>query len=95
MLLIVQIWDAQNQEVTRRVGATLRRIASKIAEVSQTEKPQRLCHASSLKIKYARMAISIKADHAIKTKAPAAQEPRLNWGTCWLNLAVNLSVKKS
>jgi hypothetical protein len=41
------------------------------------------------------MAISIKADHAIKTKAPAAQEPRLNWGTCWLNLAVNLSVKKS
>ena len=33
MLLIVQIWDAQNQEVTRRVGATSRRIASKIAEV--------------------------------------------------------------
>src|SRR5262249_28395124 len=43
MLLIVQIWDAQNQEVTRRVGATLRRIASKIAEVSRTERPQRLC----------------------------------------------------
>src|SRR5262245_7932380 len=33
MLVIVQIWDAQNQEVTRRVGATSRRIASKIAEV--------------------------------------------------------------
>src|SRR5215469_11261295 len=43
MLLIVQIWDAQNQEVTRRVGATSRRIASKIAEVLQTERPQRLC----------------------------------------------------
>ena len=37
MLLIVQIWDAQNQEVTRRVGATSRRIASKVAEVLQTE----------------------------------------------------------
>src|SRR5262245_47798817 len=33
MLVIVQIWDAQNQEATRRVGATSRRIASKIAEV--------------------------------------------------------------
>src|SRR5262249_49881683 len=33
MRVIVQIWDAQNQEVTRRVGATSRRIASKIAEV--------------------------------------------------------------
>jgi hypothetical protein len=33
MLVIVQIWDAQNQEVTRRVGATSRRIACKIAEV--------------------------------------------------------------
>ena len=29
----VQIWDAQNQEVTRRVGAISLRIASKIAEV--------------------------------------------------------------
>src|SRR5262249_19122163 len=35
--------DAQNQEATRRVGATSRRIASKIAEVLQTERPQRLC----------------------------------------------------
>jgi len=33
MLVIVQIWDAQNQEVTRRVRATSRRIASKVAEV--------------------------------------------------------------
>ena len=33
MLVIVQIWDAQNQEVIGRVGATSRRIASKIAEV--------------------------------------------------------------
>jgi hypothetical protein len=33
MLAIVQIWDAQNQEVTRRVGATSRRIVSKIAKV--------------------------------------------------------------
>src|SRR5262249_16080654 len=33
MLMIVQIWDAQNQEVTRRVRATSRRIASKVAEV--------------------------------------------------------------
>src|SRR6516165_1713289 len=47
MLLIVQIWDAQNQEVTRRVGATSRRIASKIAEVLQTERPQRLCRTQA------------------------------------------------
>src|SRR5262245_43163470 len=33
MQVIVQIWDAQNQEVTRRVRATSRRIASKVAEV--------------------------------------------------------------
>ena len=33
MLAIVQIWDAQNQEVTRSVGATSRRIVSKIAKV--------------------------------------------------------------
>src|SRR5262249_57963284 len=33
MLVIVQIRDAQNQEVTRRVRATSRRIASKVAEV--------------------------------------------------------------
>ena len=33
MRVIVQIWGAQNQEVTRRVGAISRRIASKIAEV--------------------------------------------------------------
>src|SRR6476659_6848451 len=33
MLVIVQIWDAQKQEVTRRVGATSRRSASKIAKV--------------------------------------------------------------
>ena len=32
MLVIVQIWDAQNQEVTRRVRATSRRIASKVVE---------------------------------------------------------------
>src|SRR6516162_5910340 len=47
MLLIVQIWDAQNQEVTRFVGATSRRIASKIAEVLQTERPQRLCRTQA------------------------------------------------
>ena len=33
MLVIVQIWDAQNQELARLVGATSRRIASKVAEV--------------------------------------------------------------
>ena len=33
MLVTAQMCDAQNQEVTRRVGATSRRIASKIAEV--------------------------------------------------------------
>ena len=33
MLAIVQIWDAQNQELAGRVGATSRRIASKVAEV--------------------------------------------------------------
>jgi hypothetical protein len=29
----VQIWDAQKQELVGRVGATSRRIASKVAEV--------------------------------------------------------------
>jgi hypothetical protein len=33
MLPIVQIWDAQNQELAGRVGVTSRRIASKVAEV--------------------------------------------------------------
>ena len=33
MLAIVQIWGAQNQELAGRVGATSRRIASKVAEV--------------------------------------------------------------
>ena len=33
MLAIVQIWDAQKQEVTRRVRAISRQIASKIAKV--------------------------------------------------------------
>src|SRR5262245_45246952 len=42
MPVIVQIWDAQNQEVTRRVRATSRRIASKVAEVLH-DGPQRLC----------------------------------------------------
>ena len=32
MRVIVQIWDAENQEATRRVGVTSPRIASKIAE---------------------------------------------------------------
>ena len=32
MLVIVQIWDAQKQELAGRVGATSRRIASKVAE---------------------------------------------------------------
>src|SRR5262249_47382867 len=41
MPVIVQIWDAQNQEVTRRVRATSRRIASKVAEVLH-DGPQRL-----------------------------------------------------
>ena len=33
MLVIVQIWDAQKQELAGRVGVTSRRIASKVAEV--------------------------------------------------------------
>ena len=33
MLLTAQIWDAQKQELAGRVGATSRRIASKVAEV--------------------------------------------------------------
>src|SRR5215468_9997541 len=33
MLLTAQIWDAQKQELAERVGATSRRIASKVAEV--------------------------------------------------------------
>lgn len=42
MLAIVQIWDAQKQEVTRRVGATSRRIASKIANVLHDGKTARI-----------------------------------------------------
>ena len=42
MLVIVQIWDAQNQEVTGRVGATSRRIASKIAEVIRDGKTAKI-----------------------------------------------------
>ena len=42
MLAIVQIWDAQKQEVTRRVGATSRRIASKIAKVLHHGKTVRI-----------------------------------------------------
>jgi len=32
MLLTAQIWDAQKQELAGRVGATSRRIASKVVE---------------------------------------------------------------
>jgi hypothetical protein len=42
MLAIVQMWDAQNQEVTRRVGATSRRIVSKIAKVLHDGKTTRI-----------------------------------------------------
>jgi hypothetical protein len=38
MLVIVQIWDAQKQELAGRVGATSRRSASKIAEVLHDRK---------------------------------------------------------
>jgi hypothetical protein len=43
MLAIVQIWDAQNQEVTGRVGATSHRIVSKIAKVLHDGKTIRDC----------------------------------------------------
>jgi hypothetical protein len=42
MLAIVQTWDVQNQEVTRRVGATSRRIVSKIAKVLHDGKITRI-----------------------------------------------------
>src|SRR5262245_12238260 len=42
MLLIAQIWDAQKQELAGRVGATSRRIASKIAEVLHAEKTAKI-----------------------------------------------------
>jgi hypothetical protein len=42
MLLTAQIWDAQKQELAGRVGATLRRIASKVAEVLQAGKTAKI-----------------------------------------------------
>jgi|RhiMetdeSRZDD1v2_1073273.scaffolds.fasta_scaffold5256999_2 hypothetical protein len=42
MLAIVQIWDAQKQELAGRVGATSRRIASKVAEVLHAGKTAKI-----------------------------------------------------
>jgi hypothetical protein len=46
--VIVQIWDAQKQELAGRVRATSRRIAYRVAEVFTTERPQRLCRGFPL-----------------------------------------------
>jgi hypothetical protein len=42
MLALVQIWDAQSQEVTRHVGATSRRIVPKIAKALHDGKTTRI-----------------------------------------------------
>jgi len=42
MLLTAQIWDAQKQELAGRVGATSRRIASKVAEVLHAGKTAKI-----------------------------------------------------
>src|SRR5262245_33039229 len=49
MRVIVQIWDAENQEATRRVGVTSPRIASKIAETSHDGKTARIVPKAYIK----------------------------------------------
>jgi hypothetical protein len=55
MLVIVQIWDAQNQELARRVGATSRRIASKVAEVLHDGKTAKIVPKADATPSYADM----------------------------------------
>ena len=62
MLVIVQIWDAQNQEVTRRVGATSRRIASKIAEVLHDGKTAKIVPKADICNALALVRFGSKAD---------------------------------
>jgi len=49
MRVIVQIWDAENQEATRRVGVTSPRIASKIAETLHDGKAAKIVPKADIK----------------------------------------------
>src|SRR5262249_21874686 len=49
MRVIVQIWDAENQEATRRVGVTSPRIASKVAETLHDGKAAKIVPKADIK----------------------------------------------